>query len=364
MYIALLLFACLSFGIFAFLRQPSFGEPPSGARLERMRQSPHYADGRFHNLVPTPQLTEGNTTAGVLLNFLFRSPERTRPARPLPSIKTDLRNLNTPDDVLVWFGHSSFFLRLDGKNVLIDPVFSAQASPLPFSNRAFEGTNVYAPEDLPPIDLLIISHDHWDHLDYRTVLDLEPKRIVCPLGVGAHLERFGLDAERIVEADWFESLEPVPGLRVHMLPARHFSGRDFRRDRTLWAGCALESRDRRIFYSGDSGYGPHFAEIAARLGGFDLTLLDSGQYNPAWKHMHMTPEEAAQAARDLRAKALLPAHVGKFCISSHPWDEPFIRSASAAESRDYRLLTPVIGELVRLDDREQRFSHWWEGLER
>ncbi len=365
MLVLLVVFGLLAAALFVFLRQPQFGAFPEGARLERVERSPHHADGSFHNLVPTPQLTEGVGYAAMLKEYLFDAKPRLQPSRPLPAVKTDLRALDKGGDVLVWFGHSSFFMRLDGKTFLVDPVFNDHASPFPFSTRAFAGTTLYAPEDMPKIDYLIVSHDHWDHLDYRTVTALKPDigKVVCALGVGAHLERWGFAPETILEADWFETLELEPGLAIHALPARHFSGRDLRRDRTLWVAFVVETSERRIFYSGDSGYGPHFAEIGQRFAGFDLAILENGQYDEKWKYIHMMPEEAVRAAEELKAKSLLPVHAGKFAIANHPWDEPFRRIAEASKGKAVRLLTPKIGEPVRIADDTQAFSSWWEGVE-
>ena len=186
------------------------------------------------------------------------------------------------------------------------------------------------------------------------------KAVVSGLGVGAHLERWGYDKAKIREADWFSVLESGDGFAIHVLPARHYSGRLLTRNKTLWAGYALTTARRRIFVSGDSGYGPHFADIGRRFGGFDLVVLDAGQYDERWPYIHMTPEEAARAAQDLQANALLPGHVGKFSLARHSWDAPFRRITAASEGRSHRLLTPMIGSPIVLDDQQQRFSRWWE----
>lgn len=350
----------LALGACAYLQHPKFGQLPEGERLEAIRGSRHHADGQFRNLVPTPILTQD---IGLLsrLGSLFTRPEGLKPAQALPSVKTDLKAVDRSRDTVVWLGHSSYFVQLGGRRILIDPVFSASAAPLPFVNDAFDGTSLYTAQDMPGIDVLLITHDHWDHLDHPTVTALEPKvrSVVTGLGVGAHLEHWGYPRHKIREADWFDTLKLDRDLTIHVLPARHYSGRLLTRHRTLWAAFALETPQRRVFFSGDSGFGPHFEEIGRRLGGFDLVALDSGQYDARWALIHMTPEEAARAAEALKAKTLLPGHVGRFRLARHAWDEPFERLAAANEGRSFRLLTPMIGEPVVLGDDRQRFSRWW-----
>jgi L-ascorbate metabolism protein UlaG (beta-lactamase superfamily) len=215
---------------------------------------------------------------------------------------------------------------------------------------------------MPDIDCLVISHDHWDHLDHDTVVALRPriKAVVCPLGVGAILEDWGFDPARIHEADWNQDVRLAQDFTVHVLPARHFSGRWLTRNKTLWAGFLLETPGRKVFYSGDSGYGPHFAEIGERFGGVDLAIMEDGQYDPAWKNIHMMPEEAAKGAEDLRAKAIMPVHSGRFTISNHAWDDPYKRLAAVSEGKAFRLLTPRIGEAVDMGQPALRFARWWE----
>jgi L-ascorbate metabolism protein UlaG (beta-lactamase superfamily) len=264
-------------------------------------------------------------------------------------------------------GHSSYFVLFAGKRILIDPVFSSYAGPFSFTNKAFDGTTLYGVDDLPDIDLLLITHDHWDHLDYDTIVALKRKvsKALVPLGVGAYLEQWGYAPAQIHEADWYGQLQLDAGVLVHLVPARHYSGRLLTRNRTLWTGFVLESPTRRMLFSGDTGYGPHFKEIAERFDGFDLVALDMGQYDPRWPDIHMTPEQAAQAAEDLNAKALLPAHVGRFSIARHAWNEPFQRISRASTGKPFRLFTPTIGESLLLDGDWQAFAApWWTEVQR
>ncbi len=345
-----------------YLRHDKFGRLPEGERLAEIERSPNHRDGRFHNHVPIKEIVEGGSSISGFVKFIFRKRDNPEPPGPVPVVKTDLKALDKDGDVVVWLGHSSYFIRLNGKTILIDPVFSSYASPVFFSVRAFEGTTLYTAEDMPRIDYLLISHDHWDHLDYDTVRALRPKvrQVITGLGVGEHLACWGVPEAMIREADWDTAIRLEDGLTIHVLTARHFSGRMLDRHRTLWVSFALETPSRRIYYSGDSGYGPHFKEIGERFGGFDLVMLDSGQYNKAWRHVHMMPEQSAQAAEDLRAKAALPSHTGRFSIAFHSWDDPFKRFLKASEGRPYRPVTPRIGEVVDLAKPDQSFSRWWE----
>lgn len=345
-----------------YLGHEKFGRLPEGKRLERISRSPNYENGTFRNRVPIEHIVEGGIGISGMLKFLFRDGDSLKPSGQLPVVKTDLRSLDPDADVVIWLGHSSYFVQLGGKSILIDPVFSDHASPVFFSTRAFEGSNLYTAADMPPIDYLLISHDHWDHLDHATVTSLLPKvrHVVTGLGVGEHFARWGFPEDKVHELDWDDELRLEDGLSIHVLTARHFSGRLFDRNRTLWVSFALETPSRRVFYSGDSGYGPHFKEIGERFGGFDLVMLDSGQYNEAWKYVHMMPEQAARAAEDLQAEAAMPSHAGRFSIAYHAWDDPFQRFAKASEGRSYRLVTPRIGETVDLENRRQAFANWWE----
>ena len=364
MLISLLVILVASFvAVGLYLQQPKFGKAPAGIRRERMQSSRHYADGQFQNLTPTPQIV-GDSRFSALWKFLFVPKERPNPIDSIPAVKTDLLALEKEQDTVIWLGHSSYYLQAGGKRILIDPVFSPSAAPVSFANKAFAGTNLYTAEDMPEIDYLLISHDHWDHLDYPTIMVLQPKikNVVCGLGVGTYFEQWGFAEERIHEADWFSTLKLEPRFTIHVLPARHFSGRLLSRNQTLWNSFAVVTPNRRIFYSGDGGYGPHIKQIGELLQGVDLAIMENGQYDKNWPYIHMMPEEVALAAEELNAKALLPGHSGKFSIANHAWDDPFIRITAASQGRNYRLLTPVIGEPVDLGNSQQAYSRWWESV--
>ena len=352
-------------GGFLFTRQEKFGRLPSGARLARIQASPHYVNGRFECLEPVEILADkSENRVWMTVKFFMQDKSALFPKQPMISQKTDLLALPPSEDVAVWMGHSSYYLQLGGQRVLIDPVFSSYASPIFFINKAFPGSNIYAAEDFPEIDVLAITHDHWDHLDYASVTALRPKirHVVCPLGVGAYFEQWGFDPTIIHEEDWNGKVE-FGGLTVHILPSQHFSGRFIYQNPTEWCAFAFTTKKRRVFCSGDGGYGKHFTDIGARFGGFDLAIMENGQYNQRWHQIHLLPEQTAQAALDVRAARVLPSHNGKFALAMHAWDEPYRAITAASEGKPYKLLTPKIGELVRIGGDSQRFDAWWEKME-
>ena len=329
-----------------------------------MNRSSHFKNGKFENLHATPVFDKESGQRIALFNNFFRKHPGRRPADIIPSVKTDLLNLPRDQNVLVWFGHSSYLMQVDGKRILVDPVFSGNASPVPGMIKAFRGADIYSVEDLPEIDYLLITHDHYDHLDYETICELRPKTglVICGLGVGSHLEHWGYDKVKIIEKDWYEDLEPDSGFIIHTHPARHFSGRSFARNNTLWLSFVLQTPTMKIFIGGDSGYDTHFAEAGEKYGPFDLAIIENGQYNDAWRYIHAKPEEVLKAAGDLNARRLLPVHSGKLALGMHPWKEPLVRITELSKSSDIRLLTPMIGEQVNLKDDRQVFKRWWEGI--
>jgi L-ascorbate metabolism protein UlaG (beta-lactamase superfamily) len=351
-------------GVFLFFEQAKFGTPPAGDYLAKLEKSTRYVNGEFQNLEPLPQQRQSGSRFTNWTKIFFAKEEGTTPKDALPVVKTDLKNLPGNKDLVVWFGHSSYFMKLNGKNFLIDPVFSNYASPFFFINRAFPVTTAYTAAEMPEIDYLIITHDHWDHLDYDAITALKPKvkNVICPLGVGGYFTDWDYRPEIIQEGDWYDKLSPETGLDVYFLPARHYSARTLTRNKTLWTAFALITPSKRIFLSGDGGYGSHFKTIGNQFGSFDLALLDTGQYNENWRYTHMNPSDAAQAATDLNAKTLLPIHIGKFSMAYHLWKEPFEWIVKESAGKEYKLLTPKIGEIVEIGNSNQTFSHWWESI--
>jgi L-ascorbate metabolism protein UlaG (beta-lactamase superfamily) len=357
-----LFFALLFISIAIFMNQSQFGKNPSGSRKEAVLKSPNFRDGKFQNLSHTPDLTEGVSYYTVIKEFFFDKKPRLKPQNSLPSIKTDLLHLNPAENVLVWFGHSSYFLQLDGKRILVDPVLSGGASPIKFTTPSFAGSDIYTVQDFPEIDYLFISHDHYDHLDYETIIALKPKikQVICGLGVGEHFKYWGYDNAKIIEKDWYEEINLGNGFEVALVPARHFSGRGLKRNQSLWVSFVLKTPNQKIFIGGDSGYDTHFSKIGQKYGEFDLAILECGQYDKSWKYIHLMPEEVVKAAQDLKAKRLLPVHWGKFVLGNHSWDDPIIRVSTAAQTEKMPILTPMIGEKIMLNDTTQVFKAWWQ----
>ena len=347
-----------------YMQHPKFGKSPSGARLERIKKSPNYKDGQFQNASETPTFPEGYTFWGELRKSLFNTYPNRRPDEIIPSVKTDLHHLPVDSAVVVWFGHSSCFIQVAGKRILIDPVFSANASPVPGSVKAFEGTSSYTVADLPDIDYLLISHDHYDHLDYETVLALKnkTKKVICGLGVGAHFEYWGYPTEKIMECDWHEKIDLDSSMTIYTLPTRHKSGRGLKQNNTLWLSFLLQTPETKIYISGDGGYDKRFKAIGDQFGPIDLAILEDGQYDSAWHYVHLLPEEVLKAAQDLKAKKVLPVHHSKFVLARHAWNEPLDKLATLATADHIPLATPLMGEIVNLNDASKIFDHWWKGV--
>ena len=333
-----------------FLSQAKFGRIPQGKRLERIKQSPNYDGKQFVNLEETVTMTGDKNVFAVWKEFLFGDKSQTVPDTALTVIKTDLKALPADKDWIVWFGHSSYLMNLSGKKVLVDPVFY-QGSPVSFVNKMFKGTDVYKPADMPDVDYLVITHDHWDHLDYQVVKELEPrvKKVVTGLGVGEHLEYWGYPVEKLVELDWWESADLGDGFSVTGTPARHFSGRDLRQNKTLWSSFAFKSPKRTVWIGGDTGYGPHFAKVGKKFPDIDLAILENGQYNKDWKLIHTMPEELGKIMQDLNASRYMTVHHSKFCLSKHSYLEPLENAKHAAQETGKPMLMPQMGEVVKLE---------------
>lgn len=323
-----------------------FGKTPSGERLKRVERSPNYRNGVFQNLEHTPVMRESASYPKLMQKF-FNRPKDVRPNQPVASVRTDLKTMS--DDLqIVWFGHSSYLVHFKGINILVDPVFSGHASPVKFFGSSFPGSDVYSVEDMPNINILILTHDHYDHLDHKTILQLKTKtrHVYAALGVGAHLEFWGYEPEMISEFDWNEGEKISDKISITAMPARHFSGRLFTRGKTLWTAFVLELFGKRIFIGGDSGYGTHFKTIGEKFGPFDVALLECGQYGDDWPFIHMKPEETVQAAFDLKATRFIPVHWGKFALAMHPWTEPIKRVVKEAREKDMPISVPKIGEPI------------------
>lgn len=336
----------------------TFGKVPSGERLERIKKSPNYKNGSFQNLSETSLAFSPGKIYDTLKR---RSAEKNKEPRfPLPGIQTNLDKIGADAPTIVWFGHSSYLININGKNILVDPVFSGYAAPFSFGVKAYLHEAVYDANNMPDIDILVQTHDHYDHLDYQTIVQLKGRvrQFVMPLGVGAHFEHWGISADKIHELDWHESITLFDDFTFTALPSRHFSGR-LSRNQSLWASYALQAQGHKLYLGGDSGYDFHFKEIGQNYGPFDLAILECGQYDVNWSQIHMMPEETVQAAADLNSKLLLPVHWGKFTLSLHAWNSPIQRATAYAEKLGINYVTPLIGEPFTLGQTLPT-TPWWE----
>lgn len=339
----------------------ALGARSKGERLTRLQQSAQYVDGKFTNKLPSYQAD----MLHLLKRWFFEETPNREPAIQVPVLQRVMADFSEPSEELqiTWFGHSTFLVEVDGRRILVDPVWGDYASP----GRLFGVKRFYAPplalEDLPAIDAVVLSHDHYDHLNEPTIKALRDRIpvFVVPLGIGAHLEYWGVAPEKIVELDWWEQHD-VGGVSLVCAPARHFSGRSLTdRDATLWAGWAFIGKDQRAFFSGDSGMFPGFAEIGERLGPFDITMMEAGAYNADWPDVHMGPEQAVQAHQMVRGNIMIPVHWGTFALAFHSWTEPVERVLAEAEKAEVTVATPVPGESIRLS-KNPGVNRWWPAI--
>lgn len=324
-----------------------FGKLPQLERLERIKKSKNYKNGEFVNLSHTPALAEDQNFFSVSYDFFFKK-KNTEPTYTIETEKVDLNKLPKDSNAIVWLGHSSYLLQIKNKRILVDPLIIGNASPFDFFGKPYKFSNQYTINDFNNIDYILITHDHYDHLDYKTILHYKDsiKGIITSLGVGSHLEHWGVAKNKIIELDWWENsiIEEI-GLNITATPARHFSGRSFKRNQTLWSSFVFEFDSSRYFIGGDSGYDNHFKLIAEKFGEFDLAILECGQYNKNWPYIHMMPEEVVQASLDLKARNTLPVHWSKFSLALHTWDEPFLRFSKEADKRNVNYLKTKIGKI-------------------
>lgn len=349
-----------------FIFAPQIGGKAKGERLKKIQDSDNYQEGRFHNTVETNMDLPFSTMvkiAGKMLSTGSTNEPR-EIIQTIPFVKENYNNFQEDDLLITWFGHSSLLIRMEGMVFLIDPVFSERASMFSFIGpKRFNYTNYVKVEELPPLDAIILTHDHYDHLDYETMskLKLMVGKFFVPLGVGAHLEHWGFAAKNINEMDWWESININEKLDLICTPTRHFSGRGFTRFETLWCSWILSGQNQRIFLGGDSGYFPGFREIGEKYGPFDITFIECGAYNENWKDIHIFPEEAIQAHIDLKGSVLMPIHWGKFNLAMHHWKEPVQRLTTKAYQKDVKIIFPEIGQIFT--SKELPEGKWWEGYQ-
>lgn len=343
------------------------GANPAGERRQRIQGLPNYRDGKLHNQEPTNMNMPFTVILKVMWTMLKGADGR-EPRSPLPTIRFDRdawERIPADQVGLCWFGHSSLLIKLDDITFLTDPVFGERASTFTFAGpKRFPYTERITVEQLPHVDVLLLSHDHYDHLCYETVQELiaakKVGRTIAALGVGAHLERWGMPTTMVTEVEWWQQVQAGP-VKLTFAPTRHFTGRSMtNRFSTLWGAFVLEG-SKRLYFGADSGYSPTFKELGERFGGFDLAMLECGAYSEYWPEIHMFPEQTAQAASDLNTEVLMPIHWGQFALGLHPWKESIERVTERSRETGQSLLTPRIGRIITTFDPSVN-ERWWEGV--
>lgn len=360
-------FKTVSLLLLIFLNACSaFGKDPDGTHLEKIKQSPQFDKERdqFVNRRPDvlEKMRESQSQFKLILVFFFGGEKFKRPPEKLPELKPNIKEFLEKSEQLkfIWFGHSTFLVNFDGTIILFDPVFSGAASPVSLFVKRFQDP-VLKLEELPNIDYIILSHDHYDHLDKDTIDFFKNKttKFITPLGVISHLKEWGITDDRLTELDWWNSIERN-NLEIILTPAQHFSGRKgSNQNKTLWGSWIVRNKKQSLYFSGDSGYDTHFKTIGDKYGPFDITFIENGQYDERWRQVHVLPEETAQAFLDLKGKRLVPVHWGMFDLSLHNWYDPIERIEKASKEKNINLLTPKFGQIVKLEE-ETIFEKWWK----
>jgi L-ascorbate metabolism protein UlaG (beta-lactamase superfamily) len=345
---------------------PQFGGEITKELKADYSKSKNWNSGNFVNQIPTSMDIKLKDYPAMIAKLFSNAPGK-KPKKDISVLQIDSLSIaNKPKSLtrITWFGHSAFLLEINGKNILLDPMFGEVAAPHPYLGRKRYNSKLPIEiEKLPQIDAVIMSHDHYDHLDYESILKLKDKanEFYMPLGVGRHFKKWGIDQSKIHELDWWQDIQ-LEELTLVCTPARHFSGRGLTdRSTTLWSSWVILSGAEKIYFSGDSGYGPHFKEIGGKYGPFDFAMIECGQYNEQWSAIHMMPEQTAQAAVDLKAMAFMPIHWGAFTLAFHSWTDPIERVSAKVKELGLDLSTPRIGEPVILGKAFPK-STWWKGL--
>ena len=367
MILAIFLLAAFLIGAYFLFNAyyPSFGGDVSNERQTQYASSTQFEDGKFVNINRVNMDMGFTQTMSMLKKFFFEKVENGRPKNDITVQKIDSSNIAdyASPTRFVWFGHSSFLIQMNHKNILLDPMFGDVPAPHPLlGGKRFSSELPIEIQKLPKIDAVLISHDHYDHLDYESISLLKNKvgTFYTPLGVGVHLEAWGVPKEHIVELDWWQETT-FDDLQFVCTPARHFSGRKLsNRQSTLWSSWVISSQTENIFFSGDSGYDDHFKEIGKKYGPFDFAMMECGQYNKMWSDIHMFPEETAQAGLDLKASKIMPIHWGAFKLALHSWTDPVERVTKRATELNLPIITPKIGEAFLLKQEKIENQDWWQ----
>ncbi|MCJ7467634.1 MAG: MBL fold metallo-hydrolase [Maribacter sp.] len=339
-----------------------FGKKATKLDLEKYASSPQWDGKKFVNQEVTTMAINFQSLPKLLYKQ-FCEKEGREPIKKLPIIPFDKKAFLSPSETtkFIWYGHSVLLLRMQGQTLLIDPMLGNNAAPIaPFSVNRFSENTLALIDDFPEIDLLLLSHDHYDHLDYESIQKLKPKvkKYLVALGVARHLVHWGIDQDAITEFDWWDQTT-VDGVAITFTPTRHFSGRGLTdRAKSLWGGWVFKTALETIWFSGDSGYGKHFKEIGAKLGPFDFAFMESGQYNEHWHQIHMYPEESVQAAIDGKAKKIMPVHWAGFSLAQHSWIDPVTRFVAESQKMKISYGVPKLGQLISVD-APYPHSPWW-----
>jgi len=344
---------------------PQFGGKATKEQLAFYSKSENHQNGKFINLGGIKaEMSSGDMLKAI--GSMFKTIPSAKPKNiEVQQIDSTKLSEYKAETRFIWFGHSAFLVQINGKNLLIDPMFGDVPAPHPLlGGKRFSKTLPIEIEQLPKIDAVLISHDHYDHLDYGSIKRLKHKvgTFFTPLGVGAHLRKWGIPDDKVVELDWWEETV-FDDLNFTSTPAQHFSGRGLTdRDKTQWCSWVIQSETEKIFFSGDSGYAPHFKEIGNKYGPFDFAMMECGQYNELWHEVHMFPEETAQAGLDVKAKRIMPIHWGAFKLAPHSWTDPVQRVIDKAEALNVTLVIPEIGKPTGIHDTLPQEDKWWDNF--
>lgn len=341
-----------------------FGAKVTAVEKEAYSRSPHWDGEKFNNLTETNMKVPVKAIPKLMFNQLFGR-GKLQPKTPIEHVAFNKQAFleDSNDGKFIWFGHSAILCRMNGKTIFIDPMLGPDAAPIaPFKIKRFNTVSLDLIDELPPIDLVILSHDHYDHLDLKSIEKLAPKvgTFYTALGVGRHLKSWGVDEAKITEFDWWEMHE-FEGIKITFTPTRHFSARGMRdRFHGLWGGWSLQNASEHIWFSGDGGYAPHFKEIGARMDPFDLAFMECGQYNKLWRPIHLFPDKSVYAAREAGAELIMPVHWASFTLSDHPWTEPVEQFIDTAENEGQPYFVPEIGQLFTIETAKELKRKWWE----
>lgn len=360
MFIALSIILVIILSINLFIRYaPQFGNPPNGDALLRIENSENYQKDHFKNGVDTKLEMGFKLMIQTLREYM--QAENTAPESPIQVHGRPETSNHSPEGTFItWYGHSTILLEIDNKKLLIDPMLGKASAPVPFFSKRFKTEPSINLDMLPEIDAILISHDHYDHMDYSSIMALKNKvdHFYVPLGVGSHLRHWGIEPSEITELDWWEAAI-YEGIKITATPARHFSGRSTKdRNKTLWASWAIKGKEHSVFFSGDSGYSDHFGQIGKKQGPFDISMVECGQYNEKWADIHMMPEQSIQAHIDVNAKVMMPIHWGAFKLSLHTWTEPVERAFAEANRKNVPIYIPEIGKRFQVEENLQSEKNW------